>query len=279
MFATLGDTPAQRQAWVSAAQHMHAAVMQVDGGVVGGITPDGDGAIFAFRLKDADAFRSEIVAAAAQICGSDLAQVQVTQAADRIDWVATPSAQRLREIAEVTGSSPEATEAMLAKASAPLRAGIAFSGHEARLTITRGDKMSDAAASAKGQGTDLRGRLVQAGWGTADWFATMDLRGPLRRTLMSLIEEGERTGATKLTPEARAQVDKLDKGEPVLVRARQAVMGGTARLSMELDVAQVRALVQQFEALGKALPKGKRGDTDDDDDDDDKGGRGVDDGT
>ncbi len=280
VLATVGGTPEQRQAWEGGVSHMRAAIAQVDGGVVGGLAAGpSDGAVVAFRVKDAAAFRRELTASAAAISASGLAAVKVNSGPDRLDWEAVPDTARLQEIAELTGTSEEEAKAMVERAASPFRVGMTISGSDVLMTYARGEAST---APASGAGADLRDRLVQGDWGTMDWFATVDLRGLIRRMANSWMEQDPKAESREA---AMAAVAEMTKGAPTILRARQSVQGATARLSLSVNLAELKSLAAQLEALAKSASAGRRPEGDEDDDDDDdhgagerEGRRGADDG-
>ena len=99
----------------------------------------------------------------------------------------------------------------------------------------------------------------------SDRFATTDLRAGLGRA------------ASDSPATATAEVEALRKGKPAGLHLWQGVKGGTARLSLRTNLAELRALATDLDALerklnaaGNGKAKGDEDDSDDDDEDEAK---------
>ena len=257
--ATLGATPEARKAWTDACARTRTAIGMIEEGAVLGADASGTEPSFtiAFRVKDAAAFRTAIREVAALYSQSGLATTKVEDAGKTLRIELAPSAERIKDIvAALAGNVPADADAM-ARALQPATLAFAFEGNDVLFTQTRGTQ--PAARAGRG---DLRATLGQGAWGGADWFLTIDLRESLGRM------------ADEAPEVAKSEVEKFRKGKPTALHVWQGVKGGTARLSLKANLAEIRTLATDLaavEAKLKAAGNGKaKGDEDDDDDDEDE---------
>ena len=261
--ATLGATPEARKAWLDACARVRQAVAQVDEGMVLGLSSTGEDATMqaAFRVKDAAAFRAAIRDAATLASQAGLFTARVQEAGETLGVEIAPSADRLREILSAVASDAVVDEDTLRELLLPEKLAFNFKGNEVLLAQAHGDR-----PAAAGAGGDVRPTLGRGAWGTADWFATVDLRHAA-------------VGMGDDAPSAAAEIAKLRAGKPAPLHLWQGVKGGTARLSVRSNLADLRELMVDVNAVesklkaaaaGNASGKsGEKADDDDDDDDDD----------
>ena len=271
--ATLGATPEQKKAYEDAMAKARTAMdMVVDGavGAIGGLEKgvDGVAAVVAFKVKDASAFRTTLKGAMDDMGRSGMAQVAVTDQGELMTVTITPSAVRMQDLLTAFGQPDVAAEAVQ-QATTPSTLAMRFKGNEVLITQGRGDKAVDPAALVKAGATDLRGSLAAKAWGTADWFGVIELR--------SIVGGGMNSAGLK-DPKLVAAAADFAKGKPMLIRLWQGVQGNTARLSVDLSLADLKQFVVDMETVRKAAVPAAGGD-DDDDDDDDKDEKGGDEGT
>jgi hypothetical protein len=111
--------------------------------------------------------------------------------------------------------------------------------------------------SVKPGATDIRNTLGANAWGTADWFATLELRALMANIMAQPGIEG-----------LEAFKD-LANGMPVTVRAWQGVQGNTTRLTLQANLKEVQTFVADMEAAAKKAEAKAGPDEDEDEDDDD----------
>jgi hypothetical protein len=270
-FANLGATPEQKKAYEDAMAKSRAAIeMIVDGGVGAvsgdlGAEPAGLSAVVAMRVKDAGAFRSTLKGAMADMGRSGLAEVKITEQGDLLTMTITPNAVRVQEIMGVMAGEEAVAEAAN-QATTPSTIAMRFKGNDVLITQGRGDKVVDPASLVKAGATDLRGSLAAKAWGSADWFGVIELR--------SIVASGMSSVATT-DPKLAASAAEFAKGKPMLIRLWQGVQGGTARLSVDLNMADLKRFVVDMDTVQKSAGPATEGDDDEGDDDDASGDDGT----
>jgi len=193
--------------------------------------------------------------------------VKLENAGDTMTLTTTANAQRVKDVMDVFNAGPVAEEVAaaqeqaLAQATQPQTIVMTFKGNEVLMTQSQGGKPMDM--SVKPGATDIRNTLGANAWGTADWFATLELRALVANIMAQPGIEG-----------LEAFKD-LANGMPVMVRAWQGVQGNTTRLTLQANLKEVQTFVADMEAAAKkaeakAGKDGKDEDEDEDDDDDDE---------
>ena len=257
--ATLGATPEARQAWTDACARTRAAIAMIEEGAVMAADASGNDptVMIAFRVKEAAAFRTAIRDIAASYGRSGLASTKVEEAGDTLRVELTPSAERMRDIIGAFAGDATIDAESLQRALQPMTLALAFQGNDVMLTQARTGQPAPQAGAG-----DLRPAIARRAWGGADWFVTIDLRHALGRA------------AAEAATNAGAEVDALRKGKPAGLHLWQGVKGNTTRLSVHANLAELRALAADLDALErklKAAGKAKGDEDDDDDDDEDEG--------
>jgi|GEM_PF-2800041 len=271
--ATLGDSPEQAQAWKSATASLRATWAMIQDGCVGAVAMQNQNAnmVTAFRVKDAAAFKASFMDAAANYTKSGLATVKIDQRAETLTITLTPNTERIKELIQVFVQERDATqnqaqEAALERVGHAMVVTMKLNGNDVLISQSFGDKVADAASMVNTNAGDVRASLAANAWGTADWFLAFDVRGILSQVVTV-------TQAMNKDADAAVQAKALTAGKPVILRAWQGVQGGTARLTLQTNVAELQKLVSDVEAFAKKVgtSKGDKDDADDDDHDDDKG--------
>jgi hypothetical protein len=152
------------------------------------------------------------------------------------------------------------------QATTPSTIAMRFKGNDVLITQGRGDKVVDPASLVKAGATDLRGSLAAKAWGSADWFGVIELR--------SIVASGMSSVATT-DPKLAASAAEFAKGKPMLIRLWQGVQGGTARLSVDLNMADLKRFVVDMDTVQKSAGPATEGDDDEGDDDDASGDDGT----
>jgi hypothetical protein len=252
--ATLGATPEQAKAYEQAMVHARQALDLIEDGAVGGFVglesqPVG---VVAFKVKDAAAFRKAVRTSLDEVVRSGLAQVKVTEDGGQLSAVITPDAVRVQDIMGFFAPELEDAEAVKA-ATVPTTLAMRFKGNEVLVTQGRGETPIDPATLARAEAADIRGGLAAKAWGTADWFGVADLR-PIFTQAMSGTTAALNKTQVAGDPAGREQaVQAVAKGKPMLLRLWQGVQGGTARLTVEVNLADWKQLVEDVEKARKAM--------------------------
>ena len=263
----LGADEAERKAWSEAITRTRAVLAQFEGGIVGGtalLNTEGDAAQLASaRVKDAAAFRKAIQDLPDAFARSGAARMQVEDKGDTLTMRVEPNAARVREAVESLMREPLDGEALenFDKAMRPSTLTMQFRGNDLLMSQSIGGQPVDAAKLANERAADIRKELVTGSWGTLDWFVAMDLR-----EVMAMVGESTPNGA-----DMAAALKNLRGGRPLTLRVSQGVQGGTARLSVQVNLAELSELTAALEKMTKeAEAKSKAaGDSKDDSDDDD----------
>ena len=265
--ATLGATPEQAKAYEAAVAKAREALDQVVDGVVGGVSMEGQAfaGVAAFKVKDAAAFRGALKSSLEGMHRSGMAEITVTEAGDALAMSIAPNAVRVQELMGLLAPGAEDAEAVK-QATVPTRISLRFKGNEVLATQHRGEKPVDPATMAREGGDDLRAGLGSKAWGTADWFGVIDLRpffaDAIVRTEAVIAEAAPDAADPKRAEAAKA----VAAGRPMLIRLWQGVQGGTTRLTIGLNVADWKKLVEDVEAARKTAGVDDEDDAEDDDD-------------
>jgi hypothetical protein len=262
---TMGSTPDEKKAWEECMVKAQSMLGMIEGGAVMGVSMNDakTTALISLRVKDAAAFRTTIADTMALLAKTGWGTVKLENAGDTMTLTTTANAQRVKDVMDVFNAGPVAEEVAaaqeqaLAQATQPQTIVMTFKGNEVLMTQSQGGKPMDM--SVKPGATDIRNTLGANAWGTADWFATLELRALMANTMAQPGIEG-----------LEAFKD-LANGMPVMVRAWQGVQGNTTRLTLQANLKEVQTFVADMEAAAKkaAAKDGKDEDEDDDDDDDD----------
>jgi len=261
---TMGSTPDEKKAWEDCMVKVQAMMGMIEGGAVMGVSISDakPSALLALRVKDAAAFRTDVADAMALVGKTGWGTVKVENAGDTMTFTTTPNVQRVKDIMDVfnAGPMPEevaaAQDKALAQATQPQTIVMTFKGNDVLVKQSQGDKPVDAAA--KPGTADIRNTLGANAWGTADWFATFELRALMASAMAQAGAEG-----------LEAFKD-LANGMPATIRAWQGVQGNTTRLTLQANLKELQTFVADMEAAAKkAEAKGGKGGKDEDEDDDD----------
>ena len=266
---TMGSTPDEKKAWDECMGKAQSMLGMIEGGAVMGVSINDatTSALISLRVKDAAAFRTTLADTMALLAKTGWGTVKLENAGDTMTLTTTANAQRVKDVMDVFNTGPVAEEVAaaqeqaLAQATQPQTIVMTFKGNEVLMTQSQGGKPMDMAA--KPGATDIRNTLGANAWGTADWFATLELRALMANIMAQPGIEG-----------LEAFKD-LANGMPVTVRAWQGVQGNTTRLTLQANLKEVQTFVADMEAAAKkaeakAGKGGKDEDEDEDDDDDDE---------
>jgi hypothetical protein len=263
----LGASDEQRKAWADAVARIRALIAQIEGGLVGGVAildadadPEDTVQVISTAVKDAPSVRAGLRELAPAVGRSGVASVRVSEEGDTVTVTAEPNVQRLMQAVEALTSGALEGEELedLQEALLPWVASMRFQGNDVLVTQHSPDTPLDGVALGNEQATDIRGKLVTGSWGTLDWFVALDLRD-----LMAL-------AASEVDAEdAAAILKELRGGQPLMFRASQGVQGSTARLTVQLNLSEMRDAMQVMEKISKqaaARAEADSGDADADDD-------------
>lgn len=248
---------------------VQAMMGMIEGGAVMGVSMSDakPTALLALRVKDAAAFRTAVADAMALVGKTGWGTVKVENAGDAMTITTTTNVQRVKDIMDVFNAGPvpeevaAAQDKALAQATQPQTIVMTFKGNDVLVKQSQGGKPADA--SAKPGTADIRSTLGANAWGTADWFATFELRAFLASAMAQSGAEGLET------------FKDLANGMPVTIRAWQGVQGNTTRLTLQANLKELQTFVSDMDAAAKKAEakagKGGKDEDDDDDDDDEKG--------
>jgi DNA-binding response OmpR family regulator len=263
---TMGSTLDEKKAWDECMGKAQSMLGMIEGGAVMGVSMNDatTTALISLRVKDAAAFRTTLADTMALLAKTGWGTVKLENAGDTMTLTTTANAQRVKDVMDVFNTGPVAEEVAaaqeqaLAQATQPQTIVMTFKGNEVLMTQSQGGKPMDMAA--KPGATDIRNTLGANAWGTADWFATLELRALMANIMAQPGIEG-----------LEAFKD-LANGMPVTVRAWQGVQGNTTRLTLQANLKEVQTFVADIEAAAKKAEAkaGKDEDEDDDDDDEDE---------
>lgn len=266
---TMTSSPEQKKAWDDAMVKSQTLIGMIEGGAVMGLSfensiPD---ATLCVRVKDAAAFRKAIAEVMDLVQKSGLATMTLQDAADTMTLTSTVNVQRMKDMmeafdgTEVPEEVQQAREKALANAVQPMVTSFAFQGND--LTITQRPASGAKAEDSRVGVPDIRDSLAARTWGSADWFATIELRSIIATVATSV--------AAELKPD-EAELRRVAGGAPVMIRAWQGVQGNTARLTVQANLKELRGLMSDLEeAIAKEKAKAGE-DQDDDDEEDEKDG-------
>jgi len=235
----------------------------IEGGAVMGVSMNDakTTALISLRVKDAAAFRTTVADTMALVAKTGWGTVKVENAGDTMTVTTTTNVERVKDIMDVFNAGPvpeevaAAQDKALAQATQPQTIVMTFKGNEVLVTQSQGGKPMDM--SAKPGATDIRNTLGANAWGTADWFATLELRALMANIMAQPGIEG-----------LEAFKD-LANGMPVMVRAWQGVQGNTTRLTLQANMKELQTFVADMEAAAKkAEAKAGKGGKDEDEDED-----------
>ncbi len=252
--ATLGATPEQAKAYEQAIVHARQALDQIEDGAVGGLTNLGAApvGVVALKVKDAAAFRKAMRSTFEEAARSGLAQVKVTETGDTLSAVIVPDAVRVQDIMNFFAPGMEDAEAVKA-ATVPTTLAMRFKGNEVLATQSRGETPVDPTTLMRADAADIRAGLAAKAWGTADWFGVVDLRPVFAQATTETAAALDKTEVEGDSAKRQEAAKAMAKGKPVLLRLWQGVQGGTARLTLEINLVDWRQLVEDVEKARKEM--------------------------
>lgn len=270
---TMGSTPEEKKAWEDCMVKVQRMLGMIEGGAVMGVSMQDakPTAVISMRVKDAAAFRTTVAEAMALVAKTGWGTVKLENAGDTMTLTTTANIERVKDIMAVFNAGPVAEEVAaaqekaLAQATQPQTTVLTFKGNDVLMTQSQVGKAVDMAA--KPGANDIRNSLGAKAWGTADWFATLELRAFAANAMAQSGIEGMEA------------FKDLANGTPFTVSAWQGVQGNTTRLTLQANLKEVQSFMADMQAAArkaeaKAGKGGKDEDEDDDDDDEDEGEKG-----